>query len=176
MAARKGNMLGGSCLKQPLLRRRVCLQPYPSPGSLLSSSGSFLFPCGISCLECSFKGKYSSPLFSPLKQSRTCAILFSVRGIWEWFLFCSSPMVRILTSKWGRCPGKWVWIPPSKEGNRIHILTKLTTKQLDKGDSFALLFRRKYWLPLQYGRHALRKTYWILGEASKRMAQFRIPE
>lgn len=149
MAARKGNMLGGSCLKQPLLRKRVCLQPYPSPGSLLSASGSFLFPCGISCLEHSFKGKYSSPLFPPHNKVGL-GLLFSMPGGSGNGSFSAA-------AQWWQMSGKWVWIPPSKEGNWIHILTKLTTKQLNKRDSSALLCNRKQWLPLQYGRHALRK-------------------
>lgn len=49
--------------------------------SLLSASGSFLFPCGVSCLEHSSKVTYPSPLSSPLRWNRTGAILFSERGI-----------------------------------------------------------------------------------------------
>lgn len=96
MAARKGNMLGGSCLKQPLLRKRVCLQPYPSPGSLLSASGSFLFPCGISCLEHSFKGKYSSPLFCP-RNKVGLGLFFSMPGGLGTVPFLQQP-------SGGRCP------------------------------------------------------------------------
>lgn len=66
-------------------------QPEPSPVPCL-----FLSPCGISCLE---------HLFPPSNKAGL-VLSFSVRGaIWEQFLFCSSAVVRILTSKWGDVQG-----------------------------------------------------------------------
>lgn len=48
-AARQGSVLGGGCLKQPLLRGRGAFSS--DPGSLIHAAGSHLLPRGISCLE-----------------------------------------------------------------------------------------------------------------------------